>query len=102
MSDQKASIGQPAAAAQANQPQANQPQANQPQAGQQPRGITLPEGQESVKAFLHLSRTWKPSDHGEDDQRALGVGIVADFTTNPTLALEQHRTVKVSSCGAGI
>jgi hypothetical protein len=65
-------------------------------------GITLPEGQAALAASLHVSRTWKPSDHGGDDDRDLGVGIVADFVSDPFLAKAQNRTLAMSACKAGI
>jgi hypothetical protein len=65
-------------------------------------GITLPEGLPALAASLHVSRTWKPSSLGGDDDRDLGVGIVADFLTDPALALAQHRTLDLSACRAGI
>ena len=48
-------------------------------------GLALPEGQRTLDASLHVSRTWKPSDAGEADERELGVGIVADFSNDPRL-----------------
>ncbi|HLG57717.1 MAG TPA: O-antigen ligase family protein [Vicinamibacterales bacterium] len=65
-------------------------------------GVTLPEGQPALLASLHVSRTWKPSDQGGDDDRDLGVGIVADFVSDPVLATAQTRAVTVSACKAGI
>ena len=65
-------------------------------------GITLPEGQPALTASLQVSRTWRPSDQGGDDHRDLGVGIVADFVSDPFLARAQTRTLTVSGCRAGI
>jgi hypothetical protein len=65
-------------------------------------GITIPEGQKALQARLHVSRTWRPSDHGSDDARVLGAGIVAEFVTDPRLAVEQNRVVKLSNCRPGI
>jgi O-Antigen ligase len=65
-------------------------------------GITLPEGQRALEARLHVSRTWRPSDHGSDDERVLGAGIVAEFVTDPRLAVEQNRVVALTACRPGI
>jgi hypothetical protein len=65
-------------------------------------GITLPEGQPALTASLHVSRTWRPSGQGGDDDRDLGVGIVADSVSDPLLAKAQTRTLTVSACKAGI
>jgi hypothetical protein len=65
-------------------------------------GMALPEGQKTLAATLHVSRTWKPSDVGEADERELGVGIVADFSHNPAVATSQLRRVPLPGCGGGI
>jgi hypothetical protein len=65
-------------------------------------GITLPEGQREVDASVNVSRTWKPSDSGGDDARDLGVGIVADFVGDPSLAESTHRQVTLPGCSGGI
>jgi hypothetical protein len=65
-------------------------------------GLVLPEGQHTLEATVHVSRTWSPADAGEADERRLGVGIVADFSNDPAFATNQLRAVKLSGCGAGI
>ena len=65
-------------------------------------GMALPEGQRTLEASLHISRTWKPSDAGDADERELGVGIVADFSPDPAVATSQLRRVDLAGCGAGI
>jgi hypothetical protein len=65
-------------------------------------GITLPEGRRTLEASVHVSRTWKPSDAGDADERELGVGIVADFSKDPAVATSQHRTLDLSGCDGGI
>jgi hypothetical protein len=61
-------------------------------------GITLPEGQAILTASLHVSRTWRPSDFGGDDTRELGVGIVADVVSDPSLAQATTRVLTVPGC----
>jgi O-Antigen ligase len=65
-------------------------------------GMALPEGQRTLEASLHVSRTWSPSDAGDPDARELGVGIVADFSSDPAVATSQMRTVKLPGCRGGI
>ena len=65
-------------------------------------GMALPEGQRTLEAIVHVSRTWTPSDAGDADDRELGVGIVADFSHDPAVATTQLRTVKLPGCGGGI
>jgi hypothetical protein len=65
-------------------------------------GLALPEGQRTLEATVRVSRTWTPADAGEDDQRRLGVGIVADFSNDPSFATNQLRAVKLPGCAAGI
>jgi hypothetical protein len=65
-------------------------------------GVTLPEGQRVVQARLQVSRTWRPLDHGIDDPRELGVGIVAEFVTDPAQAVAQDRGVTLANCHPGI
>ena len=62
-------------------------------------GLVIPEGQRTFEADVRVSRTWSP---GEPDHRQLGVGIVADFSTDPAFATSQLRAVSLSGCGAGI
>ena len=65
-------------------------------------GMALPRGLQTFEASVHVSRTWKPSDAGEADDRELGVGIVADFSNDPAVALSQQRRVPLPGCGGGI
>jgi hypothetical protein len=65
-------------------------------------GMALPEGQRTLEATVRVSRTWSPADAGEADDRQLGVGIVADFSTDPSFATTQLRAVKLAGCEAGI
>lgn len=65
-------------------------------------GMVLPEGQRTLEATVRVSRTWSPADAGAPDDRQLGVGIVADFSTDPAFATNQLRAVKLSGCGGGI
>jgi hypothetical protein len=65
-------------------------------------GMVLPEGQRTLEATVRVSRTWSPADAGEPDERQLGVGIVADFSTDQAFAANQLRAVKLSGCGGGI
>lgn len=65
-------------------------------------GMTLPEGQRTLDATVHVSRTWSPADAGEADARQLGVGIVADFSNDPAFAASQLRAVTLSGCSGGI
>jgi hypothetical protein len=65
-------------------------------------GMALPEGQRTLEASLHVSRTWSPAEAGEADSRKLGVGIVADFSNDPAVPTSQQRAVKLAGCGPGI
>jgi len=65
-------------------------------------GVTLPEHADAVEARLQVSRTWRPSDHGSNDERRLGAAIVAEFVTDPSLTAAQNRHIAPSACGAGI
>jgi O-antigen ligase/polysaccharide polymerase Wzy-like membrane protein len=65
-------------------------------------GVTLPEQQDALEAHLQVSRTWRPSDHGSNDERRLGAAIVAEFVPDPSLTLAQNRHVSLSACGPGI
>jgi hypothetical protein len=65
-------------------------------------GMVLPDGQRTLEATVRVSRTWSPADAGEPDDRQLGVGILADFSTDPAFAKSQLRAVKLSGCGGGI
>jgi hypothetical protein len=65
-------------------------------------GLVVPEGQRTLEADVRVSRTWSPADKGEADTRQLGVGILADFSTDPAFATNQLRAVKLSGCGGGI
>jgi hypothetical protein len=65
-------------------------------------GVTLPDSQRVIEARLQVSRTWRPEDHGIDDPRELGVGIVAEFVSDPELAVSQNRGVTLPPCGPGI
>jgi hypothetical protein len=64
-------------------------------------GVTLPDGQKALEARLLVSRTWRPSDHGSNDERDLGAAIVAEFVDDPSLAVAQNRAVTLKACGAG-
>ena len=61
-------------------------------------GMALPEGQRTLDATVRVSRTWTPAD----DERQLGVGIVADFSNDPAFATSQLRAVTLSGCRGGI
>jgi hypothetical protein len=65
-------------------------------------GITLPEGQKVLDGRLSVSRTWRPSDYGSNDERELGAAIVAQSLPDPASVTVQHRVVTLKSCGAGI
>jgi hypothetical protein len=65
-------------------------------------GVTLPDQQKALEAHLQVSRTWRPSDHGSNDERRLGAAIVAEFVADPSLTQAQNRHVALSSCGPGI
>jgi hypothetical protein len=65
-------------------------------------GVTLPPNQDTLVARLQVSRTWRPSDHGINDERRLGAAIVAEFVADPSLTLAQNRHVALSACGPGI
>jgi len=39
------------------------------------RAVLLPEGAERVVLRAHVSRTWRPADHGGTDTRSLGMAI---------------------------
>jgi hypothetical protein len=64
-------------------------------------GMALPAGQRTLEATVRVSRTWSPADAGGPDPRHLGVGIVADFSSDPAFAESQLRAVKLSGCGGG-
>lgn len=64
-------------------------------------GVTLPDGQQALEARLLVSRTWRPSDHGSNDERDLGAAIVAEFVDDPSLAAAQNRAVTLRACGVG-
>jgi hypothetical protein len=61
-------------------------------------GMALPKGQRTLEATVRVSRTWTPAD----DERQLGVGIVADFSNDPAFATSQLRAVTLPGCGGGI
>jgi hypothetical protein len=61
-------------------------------------GMALPEGQRTLQATVRVSRTWTPAD----DERQLGVGIVADFSNDPAFATSQLRAVTLPRCRGGI
>jgi hypothetical protein len=61
-------------------------------------GVLLPEGVTSVEAQLDVSRTWRPSDFGGTDSRALGAGITADFVETRAIAEETGRQVELAPC----
>ena len=65
-------------------------------------GVVLPEQHDALEAHLQVSRTWRPSDHGSNDERRLGAAIVAEFVPDPSLTRAQNRHVTLSSCGPGI
>jgi len=65
-------------------------------------GVVLPEQHDALEAHLQVSRTWRPSDHGSNDERRLGAAIVAEFVADPALTRAQNRHVALSSCGPGI
>jgi len=65
-------------------------------------GVTFPDQQEAIEAHLHVSRTWRPSDHGSNDERRLGAAIVAEFVVDPSLTQAQKRHVVLSACGPGV
>ena len=65
-------------------------------------GVVLPEQHDALEAHLQVSRTWRPSDYGSQDERRLGAAIVAEFVADPSLTRAQNRHVALSSCGAGI
>jgi hypothetical protein len=62
-------------------------------------GMSLPESQRTLEVTVRVSRTWMP---GGGDERQLGVGVVADFSTDPSFATTQQRTVRLPGCGGGI
>ena len=64
-------------------------------------GMALPEGQRTLEATLRVSRTWTAAA-GRPMTAELGVGIVADFSTDPAFATTQLRAVKLPGCGGGI
>ncbi|HEY1305369.1 MAG TPA: O-antigen ligase family protein [Vicinamibacterales bacterium] len=65
-------------------------------------GVTLPDGQRTLEAHLHVSRTWRPSEHGSNDERDLGAGIMAEFVEDQALAVAQNRVVSLRACRPGI
>jgi len=65
-------------------------------------GVTLPDGQRTLEAHMHVSRTWRPSEHGSNDERDLGAGIMAEFVEDPTVAVSQNRQVSLRACRPGI
>jgi hypothetical protein len=65
-------------------------------------GVTMPEHVDALEARLRVSRTWRPSDHGSNDERRLGAAIVAEFVSDPSLTGAQERHVALSACGPGI
>ena len=65
-------------------------------------GVTLPMGQRIIEARLHVSRTWRPEEHGSDDPRELGVAIVTEFVNDPAQVVAQDRGVTLTDCHPGI
>jgi hypothetical protein len=65
-------------------------------------GVTLPDQPDAIEAHLQISRTWRPSDHGSNDERRLGAAIVAEFVDDPSLTQAQRRHVVLSACGPGV
>jgi O-antigen ligase/polysaccharide polymerase Wzy-like membrane protein len=65
-------------------------------------GVALPEQHDALEAHLKVSRTWRPSDYGSNDERRLGAAIVAEFVADPSLTRAQNRHVALSACGPGI
>lgn len=61
-------------------------------------GVALPPGARMVEAEVRVSRTWKPSEHGHEDTRALGVAIATDFLRSAELARSQMYTLVWPVC----
>ncbi|MBI2828066.1 MAG: O-antigen ligase family protein [Acidobacteria bacterium] len=60
-------------------------------------GLELPEGQQTVEASLHVSRTWRPAAYGISDPRELGVAFVIGFVDTRD-DLVSTRTVAWPAC----
>ena len=50
--------------------------------------------------LTHVSRTWRPSDHGESDTRELGAGLMVDFVGSLETASDIDRRVQIRPCTA--
>ncbi len=55
-------------------------------------GVVLPAGASRVDLTVTVSRTWRPSDYGEEDTRRLGVGVVTDFVGSEGQASAEAQT----------
>jgi hypothetical protein len=62
------------------------------------RAFELPEGLQRVVFDTDVSRTWKPSDHGQSDTRDLGAAIEADFVGAPGVVASQDRWIPLKPC----
>ena len=63
------------------------------------QAFELPEGEDRVIFETDVSRTWKPSDTGESDTRALGAAIEADFVGTPDVVTSQDHWIPLKRCG---
>jgi hypothetical protein len=61
-------------------------------------GIELPESTSSVEWSVHVSRTWRPADHGAEDPRQLGVAVGTDFVDDRQLAYSQDHGATWPEC----
>jgi hypothetical protein len=62
-------------------------------------GAELPEAQHSIDGSLRASRTWRPSQHGGEDARRLGVGFALHYVNTRDEALGSTYTLKWPVCG---
>ena len=64
------------------------------------RAFELSAGQRRVVFETEVSRTWRPSDAGNADNRDLGVAIEADFVGTPTVVSSQERWIPLKPCAS--
>lgn len=60
-------------------------------------GLRLPEGQDAVELRVTVSRTWRPSEYGEPDGRALGAAVAWEAVSEE-FGSSRERVVALEPC----
>jgi hypothetical protein len=61
-------------------------------------GLQIPPGQRMVHWTVRVSRTFKPSEQGSEDNRRLGATVAAEFTGSGDRFREQQHTAVLPPC----